>query len=368
MFAALEQTTMMTPMDSTMQEFDDTVFDGLALEVEINELRQEVRATMTTIDELNALHASIEAHGLSVALLQFANTNNALSLVIPEIPSLESMSVESTDEARDAALEGILRTVGDLVGGVITKIKAMGAKIISSIKLWFESTTELQKQTAKYKAAVAGKAFDTELFTTLTSKLIPCNQLIELIDLGPANSTFTFAIMKMKVPETNTDREIWLTEYHKLYAKYIGGFSIVKNEWVLKPKPTSTTYTAAGYTEKSFDDIVNHLEAFVEDELHNYDSLCAEFERYEDYVMRRLDELTVTNTTSGHNTQIDPETNRPKVTIGKSTTVTKTEGAKILDYVFDLSGEHYIRNRNISWKDGARRGLRVLNDLTKAYK
>ena len=268
MFSSLLQTTDLTPIDSSMQEFDDVVLENLELEAELHELRQEVRSTMTTIDELNSLHSCIESYGLSVALLQFANVNNVLSQAIPEIPSLESMNVDATDE--NAALEGILRTIGDLIGGIAAKIKAFGAKILSSIKLWYQSTAELQKQTAHYKAMVEGKEFDATTFNSLTSKLVPYAQLIELIDLGPANMALTLDIMKLKLPETNPDREVWLAAYHSLNTKHLGNFSIVRNERVQKPRPTSMTYAAAGYTEAAFDEIVKHLEAFAEDEMQNF--------------------------------------------------------------------------------------------------
>ena len=366
MFSSLLQTTDLTPIDSSMQEFDDVVLENLELEAELHELRQEVRSTMTTIDELNSLHSCIKSYGLSVALLQFANVNNVLSQAIPEIPSLESMNVDATDE--NAALEGILRTIGDLIGGIAAKIKAFGAKILSSIKLWYQSTAELQKQTAHYKAMVEGKEFDATTFNSLTSKLVPYAQLIELIDLGPANMALTLDIMKLKLPETNPDREVWLAAYHSLNTKHLGNFSIVRNERVQKPRPTSMTYAAAGYTEAAFDEIVKHLEAFAEDEMHNFSNLCDEFERYEEYVERRLDELTETSTSRGTTTKYNPETGRPDSSYGSNTVKTKSEGAKILDYTYTLAGEHYLRNNNISWKDGARGGLRVLSGMVKAYK
>lgn len=362
-------------MSVTNEDLDDEIFsiDDLAVEglLRTNELLKEgneIRDLLTTISELQSLHESIRVNGLTPSLLQFANTGNVLSSTILSIPSLESMSVEYTDSERDAALEGIGDKIKDLVLATIARIKAFFGKIISTIKLRYHSLNELRTQVSRRLAEIEHKQFDESVFASLQAKVNTYEHLVELLDISLYVNSLGFDLLKIKLPETREEKEEWKTAYGRVVTEHLGHFSIVHNGSVFVPKAVTTSLHGAGYTEQSFHDIAEKLNAYIEDESHNGYKLLTATTQYEDGVNQRLDELiTKTSTTSSGNIY-DPVEHKPTYHTNTETSVTKPEAAKILENAFYVTITIIFELGQITWVHGARNGLRTLGYLSKAYK
>jgi hypothetical protein len=352
--------------DLTTLLLEEAVFEHLALVDEIAAERLAIGQLLSTIDELDALHASIEAHGLPAALLQFADTDGKLSLAIPQLPSLESLSADTATADRDAALEGIVQTIKALVLAAAAKIKALAAKVVSAIKLRFHSLNELAKQVTRYIAAVHGRTFDQEAFATLKAKLIGYDQLIELLDIAIGANALGFDLVKLKLPETREEKEAWKQALDAVIATHLGHYSIVHAGKVIVPKTVSALFSSMGYTEHAFDAIAAKLEAYIADATRNDDRLATEVTRSEEDVCQRLDEL-IERTTSGKVSTTYDDDGRPKSTYDSGSTVVKPEAAKILEHAFDVTYGLMFDIGQVSWVHGARGGLRTLGYLSKAY-
>lgn len=112
---------------ATAQVLDENVsLEALMLETseEIGESMAAFEAYDDTLDHLEHLHASIESHGLSSALVAFADRDALLSSTVLNFPSVESMAgLESftntgaSSAEAIAACEGIVDTIKEKVTG-----------------------------------------------------------------------------------------------------------------------------------------------------------------------------------------------------------------------------------------------------------
>jgi len=342
------------------------VVESFSISTEMLKLQTDIRTGLTTIQELQDLYASVESHGLTLPLLHFVNASGQLSASIPEIPAVESFTQDSSVD-RDAALEGIARTIADVLKGLINKIKEFGSKLISGIKLHFRSLGEIEKLLEKFKSSTAGKGLTGEFLSSNQFKLVSYQSLIELIDANEAVCKFAFAMMKVKIPETREEKEAYLNTFSKTYRQCFNGFKIAETGRVLVPHDRKRTYTEAGYTPASFGELIIHLQNYVTYEHQYTDHFCTEWEAWENEIVQRLHELTDTTSSRGTVTKTDPTTGKPVYENEVVTTTNLSEGAKIIDYVYRLVADRHWAVSEASWFHGVRPGLRILRALSKGH-
>lgn len=368
MFSALPKPEVDVEITTEMfDSFDDLVIEGFSGNTEILMLQNEIKADLTTIQELQDLYASVESHGLTLPLLHFINASGQLSASIPEIPAVESLTEESPQVDRDAALEGIARTITDVLKGLIDKIKEFGSTFISGLKLNFRSLAEVERLLEKFKSSTAGKGLTSEFLSSNKFKLVSYQSLIELIDANEAVCKFAFAMMKVKIPETREEKETYVDTFKKTYQQCFGGVKIAETGRVIVPHAMTKTFTESGYTPASFGELITHLQNYVTYEHQTMEHLCGEWGAWEDEVVQRLHELTDTTSSRGTVTKTDPTTGKPVYENETVTTTNKPEGAKIIDYIYTMLGNRVWDDVHASWLHGVRPGLRILRALSKGH-
>jgi hypothetical protein len=368
MFSALPKPEVDVEITTEMfDSFDDLVIEGFSGNTEILMLQNEIKADLTTIQELQDLYASVESHGLTLPLLHFINASGQLSASIPEIPAVESLTEESPQVDRDAALEGIARTIADVLKGLINKIKEFGSKFISGIKLQFRSLGEVEKLLEKFKSSTAGKGLTGEFLSSNQFKLVSYQYLIELIDANEAVCKFAFAMMKVKIPETRDEKEAYLNTFKTTYQQCFNGIKIAETGRVLIPHDQKRTYTEAGYTPASFGELITHLQNYVTYEHQYIDHFCSEWEAWENEIVQRLSELTEATSSKGRVTKTDPATGKPIYEDEVVTTTNLSEGAKIIDYVYRRVADRHWADSEASWLHGVRPSLRILRALSGGH-
>jgi len=329
----------------------DKALESYALHEEIVKDQAIIRESLATVDDLLNLYAAIESHGLSVSLLSFANTGNRLNQAIPEIPSLESMTEEMSEEPRQSALAGIGQKVKELLVKIVDKIKSVYNKVVSAIKLRSGSIGELRNQLTRITTEVHGKTFNSEEFSKLHTKLMRYEQLTELLDIAIGANALAFDLIKLKLPESEDESYHYESEFDKTLMRHIGHYSVVHNGEIVPPKMINASFHDMGYTEQSFHEISAKLEAYIHEELTNTPRMESELETKRNEACKRIEDLCATVSTSSGMTYRQ-----------------QSRAAYLYENAFyDLSETIETITYN-GWVHGARNGLRILGSFAKVYK
>jgi len=334
--------------DVSFDQFFDTVLESFHLQEEIQQHINDYKLLKTTLNDLVLLHTNISENGMSVELLRFVNAGNQLSNHIQNIPSLESLT-NNFPKNGTAALEGIGKTIVDIVKRILISIKNIYSKIITYFKLRNHSVEELRKKLSEYQLKVAHKSFNVETFNTISSKIIQYHQLIELIEIATNINTITLELTNLKLPESHEDAVEFHKSFENIVDTHLNKYSITLHDVIVQPKVHSARYQEMGYSETAFEEINKHLELYIQDILMNENKIKSIFNRQLDEVERRINELSV------------------NVNNGRYTITYCTKAATILEEAFDQIIEFPYHIAHKTWKWGILYGVKAIRDISRCY-
>lgn len=350
MFSTLRSQKSSVNQEDSLQIISDITIESLTTSFEVKELLRDIKSMQTTVSDLSALYTIIETHGLSPTLLKFANMNNQLSNAIPTIPSLESLTNNFTNTDRDAALEGIVTAIGDLIKKIVDKIKSVASRIISKRRLRQKSIEEVRKQLTHYKSIVQDKTFVDN--TNNRMKLIRKQTLFEMIELVTNLCPISAELFSLTLPESyDTYKTTFEQDVVNVIKKHIHDSTIFYNGHFAIMKPITASLREMGYDETAFHEICEKLETFITSEFSDTAKWETEYNTFNNKVQNRLIDLSVTVRNNETGTYVTHY----------------TDAANVLSKAYNLITHYIDKINDDGWKYGIVQGLNTLRYMSKLY-
>lgn len=262
MFEGLKSTALenakVDPMSLTEVTFDQ------ALELAADSCMDSLFASdsydndiQATFENLLALEAAMATHGVSRALLAFADRDGSLSAAIPSIPSLESMTADLSVKESAAAIEG-----------VGTTIVSYGKAILQSYKNAFTWTTQAENRILVWNHIIDGveknmdeKHFSLEKAKKIEAKVVPFQALIALQKAYARAPKAALELWGSGLPKEEKEYAPWLAkvkaEFEPIFRteqakiKDNGTLSIPFSRWILLKVGEKGNLADKGYNSES---------------------------------------------------------------------------------------------------------------------
>lgn len=171
----------------------------------------EFKAILSTINQLTAFGASVKRYGLTRSLLAFADHDKTLSVAIPTIPSLETLTSDRSVKNSTDIIAAVEASVGDMVEVFRRKFTA---RVKNMIERFTSNGKKIDAELFHIKALkdmiAEGRVLDEKAISTRQFNLPNHDVLFEQYKLLPLAKTLFEKLESTHIPNDEKSYNAWL--------------------------------------------------------------------------------------------------------------------------------------------------------------
>ena len=216
MFSALESTHNHAWDESDLHALLNMVDTQVEAKEELSNLVTELKSLLETDTNLRLAQKIIKQSGMTVELMQFINYNNILSRHIPQVPSLESMSLDISVSDSQVAQEALGEKIKE-IGGRISKLFT---RVTSQLGAAMGFNKSIIARADILKEDIQGKTYSEEDAKIVQIKVLTPSDLLKKVKLNSEMVKFVTATADKPFPSTKDDSERFVAKLKEVEAEF----------------------------------------------------------------------------------------------------------------------------------------------------
>lgn len=196
-------------------DLGDTVLPGAIVtepfELALDPEHIALETALRTIDQLTAFKVAIGRHGVTRALIAFADHDKTLSAAIPAVPALETLTSDLSPKRSGDITAAVEASITDAIEVFLRKLRARAKNLIARIAAKGEHLDAKKLHIKTLKEMIGeGRVFDEHLAKTRQYTLLRKDKLETAMKIAEELVVFTEKFSGQSLPDGEAAYKAWL--------------------------------------------------------------------------------------------------------------------------------------------------------------